>query len=131
MLRGGSVYETNPSSRNGTPIYQLGNLYGGVGGNWDNGYAASHIHRDGNWDNVTNGVVWNGGTPKTIPASFYLQSKPAFFGNNVWPWVDPTGSTTVRVLPAKARYDAGTPFALVPDVPTTPPAPPTNVRLVR
>jgi hypothetical protein len=131
VLRGGSVYETNPSSRNGNPIYQLGNLYGGVGGNWDNGYSAAHIYRDGNWDNVTNGVVWNGGVAKTIPASFYLQSKPGFFGTNVWPWVDPTGSPQVRTLPAKARYDAGTPFALIPD--TTPPAPgaPTNLRIVR
>jgi hypothetical protein len=107
VLRGGSVYEANPTSRNGTPIYQLGNNYGGGGGNWDNGYAAAHIHRDGNWDNVSNGVVW-ATAPRTIPPSFYLTGKPAFFGASTWPWVEPT-TGTVHALPAKARYDAGTP----------------------
>src|SRR5262249_28508128 len=33
---------------------------------------------------------------------------PAFFGSNTWPWVDPT-TGTIATLPAKARYDAGTP----------------------
>jgi len=107
VLRGGNVYETNPSSRNGTSIYQLGNNYGGGGGNWDNGYAAAHIHRDGNWDNVTNGVVW-ASAPRTIPPSLYLTGKPSFFGARTWPWVEPT-TGTVLTLPAKARYDAGTP----------------------
>ncbi|HEY7726241.1 MAG TPA: Ig domain-containing protein [Anaeromyxobacteraceae bacterium] len=107
VLRGGSVYQTTPSSRSGTPIYMLGNNYGGVGGNWDNGYAAAHIHRDGNWDNVTNGVVWASG-PRTIPPSFYLTGKPSFFGAATWPWVDPIAGTA-HTLPAKARYDAGTP----------------------
>jgi hypothetical protein len=52
-------------------------------------------------------VVW-ASSPKTIPASFYLKAKPAFFGGNAWPWVNPlTGQTTT--LPAKARYDAQTP----------------------
>ena len=41
-----------------------------------------------------------------IPNSMYLTSKPAFFGSNPWPWVDPTTGTTYT-LPAKARYDAG------------------------
>jgi hypothetical protein len=107
VLKGGTVYETNPSSRSGTPIYQLGNFYGGLSGNYDNGYAAAHIYRDGNWDNVTNGVVWANGS-RTIPPSFYLTGKPSFFGANTWPWVDPTTGTTYT-LPAKARYDARTP----------------------
>ena len=92
VLKGGTVYETNPSQRNGTPIYQLGNNAQGIGGNWDNGYAAAHIYRDGNWDNVNNGVVWASGA-RTIPPSFYLTSKPPFFGSNAWPWVDPTTGT--------------------------------------
>src|SRR5262249_29567357 len=45
----------------------------------------------------------------TIPSSMYLgTAKPAFFGSNPWPWVDPT-TGTIYALPAKARYDAGTP----------------------
>lgn len=107
VLKGGTVYQTTPTSQSGRPVYQLGNLYGGIGGNWDNGYSLAHIYRDGNWDNVTNGVVWASGA-RTIPPSFYLAAKPAFFGANAWPWVNPlTGTTTA--LPAKARYDAGTP----------------------
>jgi hypothetical protein len=108
ILKGGSVYQTTPTSQGGgTPVYQLGNLWGGNWGNWDNGYSAAHIFRDGNWDNVTNGVVWASGA-RSIPSSFYLTAKPAFFGARAWPWVDPlTGAASV--LPAKARYDAGTP----------------------
>ncbi len=106
VLKGGGVYQTTPSSQSGTPIYQLGNNTGGVGG-WDNGYALAHIYRDGNWDNVTNGVVWANGV-RGIPPSFYLTEKPAFFGNNPWPWVNPAAGT-VGTLPAKARFDAKTP----------------------
>jgi len=126
VLMGGNVYQTTPSSRNGTPIYALGGMYAGVGGNWDNGYALAHIYRDGNWDNVTNGVVWANG-PLTIPKSFYLTSKPAFFGTLTWPWVDPTGSTRAMTLPAKARFDAGTPFAGPPGGPAGVPSAPTNL----
>jgi hypothetical protein len=73
--------------------------------------------RDGNWDWVTKTQTWLGiggtqsnplGTPKSIPNSLYLTSRPAFFGSNTWPWVDPSTGTTY-VLPAKARFDAGTP----------------------
>jgi hypothetical protein len=107
VLQGGRVYETTPFSRNGTPIYQLGNNYGGGGGNWDNGYALAHAYRDGNWDNVTNDVVWVNGQVE-IPPSFYLTERPGFFGDNAWPWVDPINGATYT-LPAKARYDNGTP----------------------
>ncbi|RPH70145.1 MAG: hypothetical protein EHM78_12495 [Myxococcaceae bacterium] len=106
VLRGGNVYETNPSSRSGTPIFALGNNFM-FGGNWDNGYAKAHIWRDGNWDSVNGRTVWASGA-RTLPPSLYLSSKPAFFGTRTWPWVDPL-SGTVGTLPAKARYDSGTP----------------------
>ena len=68
--------------------------------------------RDGNYDYYTNEVRWHGiggnvgaGTPQTIPASLYLTSKPAFFGSLPWPWVDPTGTTKLYTLPARARFD--------------------------
>jgi hypothetical protein len=106
VLRGGNVYETNPSSRSGTPIFALGNNFM-FGGNWDNGYARAHVWRDGNWDSVNGRIVWASGA-RTLPPSLYLASKPAFFGARTWPWVDPN-SGTVGTLPAKARYDSGTP----------------------
>jgi hypothetical protein len=69
----------------------------------------STVIRDGNYDFVTNSQRWHN-TPGgfAIPNSMYLTSKPAFFGNNPWPWTDPaTGA--IYTLPAKARYDAGAP----------------------
>ncbi|HLB36048.1 MAG TPA: hypothetical protein VJL31_05735 [Gemmatimonadales bacterium] len=63
-------------------------------------------HRHGNFDYVTNSVKWASGYGQSLPGSLYLTGKPAFFGSNPWPWVDPTGSTKLHTLPAKARYDA-------------------------
>jgi hypothetical protein len=70
--------------------------------------------REGNWDWFTQKQRWHGiggrGATDTstqpIPNSLYLSLKPAFFGNNPWPWVDPSTGATY-VLPAKARFDAG------------------------
>ena len=66
------------------------------------------VIRDGNYDFLTKSQRWHN-TPGgfAIPNSMYRASKPAFFGNNPWPWVNPaTGA--IYTLPAKARYDAGT-----------------------
>jgi hypothetical protein len=48
-----------------------------------------------------------------LPDSLYLSKEPDFFNAGsgyTWPWVDPVGNTKLYTLPAKARYDAGTPF---------------------
>jgi hypothetical protein len=76
---------------------------------YDPNVAATAI-RDGNWDNLTNSQQWYT-TPGgfTIPNSLYLSAAPAFFGSNPWPWTEPSAGA-VYTLPAKARYDAGTPF---------------------
>jgi hypothetical protein len=76
--------------------------------------VAATAHRHANFDYVTRSVAWAPGWNRTLPASLYLDGKPAFFGNHVWPWVDPTASPPVRTLPAKARFDAGTPLATTP-----------------
>jgi hypothetical protein len=98
--------------------------------------------RDGNFDYLTNQVHWhglggkgsgNGLTPPAVsllPDSLYLQAKPWFFYASQWPWIDATGTTKFYTLPAKARYDAGTPFANT-GGPPPPPAAPTNVRIIR
>jgi len=77
-------------------------------GNWS--FVATTINtqtRNGNWDWMTGAQQWYGTggrtdgavTPVTIPNSFYLTSKPAFFGSSTWPWVNPeTGAT--YTLPA-------------------------------
>jgi len=68
--------------------------------------------RQGNWDWVSKAQHWYGiggrtdgsGTPAPIPNSFYLSSKPTFFGSKPWPWVDPTTGTTY-ILPAKYCFE--------------------------
>src|ERR1700736_6660201 len=63
------------------------------------------VIRDGNYDFLTNSQRWHN-TPGgfVIPNSMYLTSKPAFFANHPWPWVDPT-TGAICPLPAKAWYD--------------------------
>ncbi len=77
----------------------------------------STVIRDGNYDSVTSSVHWHN-TPAgfQVPASLYLSAKPGFFGSYPWPWVDGT-TGQVANLPAKARYDAGTPNATGPGSP--------------
>ena len=81
----------------------------------------STLLRDGNYDYKTNLVHWQGiggtgtgnTTPPTVsimPDSMYCPSKPAFFGSNTWPWVEPQASTKLYTLPARARYDSGNYF---------------------
>jgi hypothetical protein len=69
--------------------------------------------RQGNFDWVTASQNWFGiggtqsnplGSPQTVPNSMYLTSKPAFFGSNPWPWVDPTTGATY-VLPAMQLFE--------------------------
>jgi hypothetical protein len=63
--------------------------------------------REGNWDWVTGSQKWHGiggegsGAPQAIPDSLYLTTKPAFFGSNPWPSVDPSNGST-GILPARA-----------------------------
>jgi hypothetical protein len=67
--------------------------------------------RHGNFDYLTNTVGWEPGvSDHALPASLYLTGKPAFFKGYTWPWVEPTGPTKLFTLPAKARFDAGTPL---------------------
>ena len=86
------------------------------------------IFRNGNFDYVNAAVVDNAvGFSQTFANSLYLSAAPAYFGPGAacsypWPWIIPTSSPPVRPatgpggcsttsgLPAKARFDAGTPF---------------------
>jgi hypothetical protein len=107
----GWVYET--SFANGKPgIWMLG---------WDavkpyptDAQVLATTLRHGNFDYVTNNVEWSSTiADHTLPNSLYLARKPTFFdagSGYIWPWVDSLGATTLYKLPAKARYDAGTPF---------------------
>jgi len=74
---------------------------------FDDGTALAHLFVNGNFDPVNNAVVWAPAfTRRDLPASLYRTSKPAFFGSERWPFVDPLGSPRVGVLPAKKRFDS-------------------------
>ncbi len=84
---------------------------------WDkptDGKVAATTLRHGNFDYLTNTVNWDPSvTSRTLPNSLYLSRRPAFFNGGsgyTWPSVDPVEATKLHTLPAKARYDAGTPF---------------------
>jgi hypothetical protein len=50
-------------------------------------------------------MVWDGGvTNRAIPASYYLEAKPAFFGNLPWPITGSDGSGDT-LIPAQLRFD--------------------------
>ena len=103
----GFKYEdTYPWSDDPVPMWRLGYTE-----NWGptDPKVVSTVIRNGNFDYFTNSVRWDNSS-QPIPNSLYLTSKPAFFGSNPWPWVDPTGATKLYTLPARARFDAGTPI---------------------
>ncbi len=108
----GFTYEWSSPSQNvdnPVPMWRLG---------WDPENAGTvdnkvltTLIRGGNFDYFTNTVRWENVSQQAIPSSLYLSSKPSFFGSYTWPWVDATGGTKTYTLPARARFDAGTPFA--------------------
>jgi len=77
--------------------------------------TATTTIREGNFDYLTETTQWElNTTNQALPDSLYLPKKPDFFNAGsgyTWPWVDPVGTTKLYKLPAKARHDAGTPFA--------------------
>jgi hypothetical protein len=102
-------------NQNAVIMWQIGTYQATVNstGNWS--FVDTTINtqlRNGNWDWVTGAQHWygiggttdGGATPVAIPNSFYLSSKPAFFGTNPWPWIDPTTGTTYT-LPAKYCFE--------------------------
>lgn len=82
--------------------------------------------RHGNYDYQSQSVKWDAAiAARTLPASVYLSSKPAFFGNLSWPSIGPDVSPVAGTIPAKERYEGRT---LPP--PSAPLAPPTNLRVL-
>jgi hypothetical protein len=103
------TYEsTYPWREDPSPMWMIG-----IGQNWGppDPKVASTLIRGGNYDYVTRKVHWENLLEQELPKSLYLTKKPEFFGPHQWPWVDPAGSTKLYTLPARARFDAGMPFA--------------------
>ena len=100
--------DTHPWNDNPVGLWRIGYTPTDWGAQPDS-RVVSTVHRHANFDYFTNSVRWAAGYSQTLPPSLYLEMKPTFFGASAWPWVDATGTTKVYTLPARARYDAGTP----------------------
>jgi hypothetical protein len=113
----GWTYENlhRPLSQNIVPMWNIGALQTRAGWQWVSNAYETQL-RQGNWDWVTKSQIWyhsigatgssSNGTPQVIPGSLYLTAKPAFFGSNPWPWVNPSNGS-VTTLPAKACLEQG------------------------
>ena len=64
---------------------------------------------EGNWNAARQAQDWSGAA-SALPASLFLGSKPAWFGNLAWPPVNPASPVTndPTIIPAGYRYVHGT-----------------------
>jgi len=73
-------------------------------------YSTAVLH--GNYDTASKSVIWNSGITQSLPASFYRNSKPAWFGSIAWPAIGPEVSGGIDAgghayaIPAEACYKA-------------------------
>jgi hypothetical protein len=103
------VYLSSSAATLGSPaVYRIGaGSLGGPYDRFDDGTALKLLLAHGNFDYATKEVHWDANiSARTLPPSLYLTAKPAFFGDELWPFVDPTRKVKVGALPAKKRFDA-------------------------
>jgi hypothetical protein len=79
-------------------------------------------------NNVHGTITWNSSYDRTLPNSFYLSSKPSFFGDQPWPSIGPDQQIGAGTIPAKLRYDEG---KYVPQPAQAAIKAPTNLRIVK
>jgi len=97
----------NPDWTSGSVVWKLGydperwNMFAEA-------KTVTNAIRHGNFDYLTASQAWEPGiSDHIIPNSYYLNAKPAFFGNRDWPWVRPEDPTRhTYSLPALDRYNA-------------------------
>jgi len=103
-----TTYEWYEGIKPGQPIYVLG--YWNTARNDDDTYdpiVRGSLLRHGNFDYVNNSVIWDPNiVEERIPNSYYLSSKPAFFGGLDWPAIGPDITGLVQKIPAQLRYEA-------------------------
>lgn len=74
----------------------------------ENSNAWNTLLRHGNWDVVRNSNEWDVAiSDHNIPVSYYLPSKPSWFGNLTWPAMDSENGTPT-LTPAQYRWLNGT-----------------------
>lgn len=101
------VYEQSPPGDANSDVRTIWNLgYGGPNHAVDTQTKATLL-RHGNFDYVTNSVVWDPSISNhSLPASLYLSSKPSWFGSVPWPPIGPNVTGYVNKIPAQLRFEA-------------------------
>jgi hypothetical protein len=79
----------------------------GVGSGVDDPNVAATLLRHGNYDYVTNSVVWDPGIPNhDLPASLYLSGRPAWWCQETpWPPIGPDVAGYANDIPAERRLE--------------------------
>lgn len=92
----------------GTPgvIWVLGVKSSGNSPAGSYGLETTSLIRHGNWDSVTNGVVWDPTIPDhVLPPSLYLTAKPSWWPSAMpWPSIGPDLTPMSGTIPARQRY---------------------------
>jgi hypothetical protein len=106
-----------PGSRNNFNVaynYSLG--YGESaddgGSGFDSATPYNTLFLHGDYASATNSITWAPGVTQSLPPSFYLPSKPAWFGNVPWPVIGPDVSGGITnsfghayAVPAEVCYE--------------------------
>ena len=92
----------------------------GVGSGVDDPDVAATLLRHGNFDYVTNSVVWDPGiSDHDLPDSLYLSGKPEWWCQETpWPPIGPDVAGYANDIPAKRRFE-GLPCSVTPEVTLT------------
>jgi hypothetical protein len=114
------VYQINADATQVPCIYKIG-YYDDGGTSTPNAALSAKVEqtmlRGGNWDSVTNTVIWSNNVPsgslassypssRTLPPSLFRSSAPGEFvaTGADWPPIDPAGATKVTSIPAQLCY---------------------------
>jgi PKD repeat protein len=101
------AYEATPPSAafedGGGCIWYTGASGEGTATSQDAKTVSTQI-RHGNYDYLTNATQWIDGQLQSLPPSFYLTSKPSWFGSCVWPCFGPDVSGYGTSNPAELRW---------------------------
>jgi hypothetical protein len=108
-LPGAGDYEGVDNCGGGPAIYKIGWPSDcGLGDESIDPEVRATLLRHGNFDSVNGATVWDESiTERELPASFYLDGRPAFFGDRAWPAIGPDLEPMVGPIPpAQQRFEA-------------------------
>jgi hypothetical protein len=88
-------------------MWRLGCLSSGAGGNPSDQDVTVRTLRHGNFSMIANETEWDPDiSGRTFPDSYYLTSKPAWFGNILWPAIGPDVNGLANKIPAQVRFES-------------------------